>query len=165
MSYIPFDRLPDHSRLWIFAADRALSEAEAAALINELQGFVQTWLAHGMPVTGSCQMNYGQFLFIAADESTLPTGCSTDEMTRRVRMLGETYGVEFLGMPKVYYRKGDAIQTIGRFEFGDLAKTGEVGRTTTVFDNTLTKLADLRGGKWEVPAAESWHAKAFEFQG
>ena len=163
MSYIPFEKLPDHSRLWIFAADKPISEQEAAALTNELQGFVQTWLAHGMPVTGSCQMQYGQFLLIAADESTLPTGCSTDEMTRRVRMLGESFGVEFLGMPKVYYRAGEDIKTIGRFEFGDLTKNGTVTTNTIVFDNTLTKLGDLRSGKWEVPAAGSWHSKAFEF--
>jgi hypothetical protein len=30
-----------------------------------------------------------------------------------------------------------------------------------VFDNTLTRVGDLQAGRWEVKAAESWHAKAF----
>jgi hypothetical protein len=164
MSYVPFDVLPDHSKLWIFAADRPLSDAEAMALVNEMQGFVQTWLAHGMPVTGSCQMKYNQFLFIAADESSLPSGCSTDEMTRRVRLLGETYGVEFLGMPRVQYRTNGSVNTVSRIDFGELAKQGTVDSSTIVFDNALTAVADLRNGKWELPAKSSWHAKAFEFQ-
>jgi hypothetical protein len=164
MSYVSFESLPDPSRLWIFAADRTLSDAETAALLNELQGFIHTWTAHGEPVTGSCEIKYNQFLFIAADESSLPSGCSTDEMTRRVRMLGETYDVEFLGMPKVQYRVNNAIQTIGRMDFGELAKNGSVDSSTVVFDNTILKLADLRQGKWEVPVKMSWHFKAFDFQ-
>ncbi|HET9137602.1 MAG TPA: hypothetical protein VFO76_13295 [Candidatus Kapabacteria bacterium] len=164
MSYVPFDVLPDHSRLWIFAADKPISDAEVLALTAEMQGFVQTWLAHGMPVTGSCMMKYNQFLFIAADESSLPTGCSTDEMTRRVRVLGESYGIEFLGMPRVQYRTNETISTVGRMDFAELAKQGSVDTSTVVFDNTITALADLRSGKWETPAKNSWHSKAFEFQ-
>ena len=90
MSYIPFDSLPDTARLWIFAADRKLSDAEADALVREMQGFVHAWMAHGIPVQGGVAMKYNQFLFITADESSLPSGCSTDEMMRRVRGLGET---------------------------------------------------------------------------
>ena len=164
MSYTRFELLPDSSRLWIFAADRPLSDAEAQMLVSEMQGFVQTWLAHGMPVTGSCEMKYNQFLLIAADESSLPSGCSTDEMTRRVRVLGESYGVEFLGMPKVQYRRNGTIETTSRMDFSELAKNNTVDSSTIVFDNTLTLLADLRNGKWETEAKTSWHSKAFEFQ-
>ncbi len=163
MSYIPFESLPEHSRLWIFAADRQLSDPEAEMLVSEMQAFVQTWLAHGTPVSGSCTMKYNQFLMIAADESSLPSGCSTDEMTRRVRMLGETYGVEFLGMPRVQYRFGDKLLTLTRVEFAELAKTGNVDSDTIVFDNTLTMIGDLRAGKWETAAKLSWHSQAFEF--
>lgn len=163
MSYIPFELLPEYSRLWIFAADRQLSDAEAEMLVREMQAFVQTWLAHGTPVTGSCTMKYSQFLMIAADESSLPSGCSTDEMTRRVRMLGETYGVEFLGMPRVQYRLDDKLLTLPRMEFGELAKTGSVDSDTIVFDNTLTTIAELKAGKWETTAKASWHSQAFDF--
>jgi hypothetical protein len=163
MSYIPFDAMPERAKLWIFAADRQLSAAESDALVREMQSFVHTWLAHGHPVTGSSELKYGQFLFIAADEASLPSGCATDEMMRRVRMLGESFGVEFLGMPRVHYRLGEAIATTSRQDFADLAKTGTVESSTVVFDNTVPTIADLRAGKWELPAKASWHAKAFEF--
>src|SRR5437016_5155211 len=123
MSYIPFDQLPDSSRLWIFAADRALSDSEADMLTREMQTFCSSWLAHGESVTGSAKMMYNQFLLVAADEATFPSGCSTDEMFRRVRMLGETYGVEFFGMPKVQYRENGSIVSIPRNEFAEKAKT------------------------------------------
>jgi hypothetical protein len=163
MSYIPFDAMPERAKLWIFAADRTLSDAEANALVREMQSFVHSWTAHGHPVTASCDMRYGQFLFIAADEASLPSGCATDEMMRRVRILGETYGVEFLGMPRVQYRSEDSIVNTSRMDFGELAKTGAVDSATVVFDNTVPTIADLRAGKWETHAKQSWHAKAFDF--
>lgn len=155
--------MPERAKLWVFAADRQLSDAEADALLREMQAFTHAWMAHGHPVTASCQLKYGQFLFIAADEASLPSGCATDEMTRRVRMLGETFGVEFLGMPRVQYRSGDAIVSTSRMEFADLAKAGTVDSSTVVFDNTVPTLADLHAGKWETHAKQSWHAKAFDF--
>jgi hypothetical protein len=30
-----------------------------------------------------------------------------------------------------------------------------------VFNNTLSRVAELEGGQWEVPARDSWHARAF----
>jgi hypothetical protein len=162
MSYIPFELLPDSSRLWIFAADHALSDGEAQMLTSEMLAFCNSWLAHNEPVTGSCQMMYDQFLLVAADDKTFPSGCSTDEMFRRVRILGETYGVEFFGAPRVQYKTIGAIHSVGRFEFGDIAKN--ISGDIIVFDNTITTLGELRQGKWEVAAKNSWHAKAFEFQ-
>ncbi|MEP7233828.1 MAG: hypothetical protein ABI778_00910 [Ignavibacteriota bacterium] len=161
MSYIPFDQLPDSSRLWIFAADHALSDAEADMLTREMQSFCNSWLAHNSPVTGSSVMMHNQFLFVAADATTFPTGCSTDEMFRRVRVLGETYGVEFFGMPKVQYRSKDIVLSVDRFKFNEVAN--QLSPESLVFDNTITSLGEYRSGKWELPANRSWHAKAFEF--
>ncbi len=162
MSYIPFEKLPDSSRLWIFAADCKLSEAEVDMLSREMQSFCSSWLAHGAPVVGSCMTMYDQFLFVAADEAASLSGCSTDEMMRRVRILGETYGVEFFGMPRVQYRDNDTIKTTSRIEFDSLAKN--ISSDVVVFDNTLTTLGEFRSGKWELPAKNAWHIKAFEFQ-
>ena len=40
-------------------------------------------------------------------------------------------------------------------------RRARVGPDTTVFNNTLTSLGDVRAGRWEVPASDSWHARAF----
>ena len=56
---------------------------------------------------------------------------------------------------------GEGIERVPREVFADLATSGEVSLRTTVFNNTLTSLADVRAGRWEVPASASWHAQAF----
>ena len=46
-------------------------------------------------------------------------------------------------------------------EFAQLAATGSVTLETTVFDNTLTSVGDVRAGRWETRLAQAWHARAF----
>jgi hypothetical protein len=164
MPFMPFSALSKNSRIWIFSSSRELSPAESEMLVAEIGAFLQSWTAHKVETLASAELRYNRFLIIGADEDVAkPGGCSIDEMTRRVRLLGETYGVEFIGIPRVDYRDSSgAIKSIGRFDFQKLVDNKEVASSTIVFDNTLTALSDLQNGKWELPAGESWHARAFE---
>ena len=159
MSYIPFDKLSDPTRLWIFAANREVSAAEGQLLLAEMQAFVNSWTAHNAELAASCDLRLGRFLFVAVDEAaTSASGCSIDEMMRRVRMISETYGIEFFGMPRVQYRDSSgSVCSILRSEFAEQASRGDFNANTIVFDNTISTLGELTNGKWELPAKESWH--------
>jgi hypothetical protein len=163
MPFSSFSTLPDTSRIWIFSSDRELSAAESEMLLAEMGAFLQNWTAHKVETHASTQLLYNRFLIIGADEDVAkPGGCSIDEMTRRVRVLGETYGVEFIGTPRVDYRDQDgSIMSTSRSEFQKLAESKNVGPETIVFDNTITTLSELTE-QWEIPASRSWHARAFD---
>lgn len=163
MSFINFESLPETSRMWIFSSKKVLSDSETSLITTEMVAFIHQWTAHKVDTSASIDLRYNRFLIIAADENVAkPGGCSIDEMTRRVRMLGETYNTEFIGTPRVEYRdKQGVIHSVPRIEFQQLADSGQVSRDTTVFDNTVTTLADLND-RWEVKAKYSWHARAFD---
>ena len=44
--YVPFDRLPDEARVWIYATNRYLSDEEVIAIERELSAFLTQWTAH-----------------------------------------------------------------------------------------------------------------------
>ena len=52
MPRVDFDQLPDEARLWIFTAERSLSDAEQAQLLTEVDRFIGQWGAHDVPLTG-----------------------------------------------------------------------------------------------------------------
>ncbi len=160
----PINTLPDSSRIWIYAADRQLSSAETQDLSSTLNTYLAGWKAHGAPVQAALETRHNQFLIIAADpEVASPGGCSIDDMTRTVKTLGAQFHVDFFVAMRVYYRASDGtIRTTDRAGFKALAIAGDITPETVVFDNALTSLADLRAGKWELPAVESWHARYFE---
>ena len=75
--------------------------------------------------------------------------------------LEQELGVELVNHGPVLYRVNETIVRDDRPAFAERARRGEVSPETIVFDNTLTRVADVRDGRWEVPARESWHRRAF----
>lgn len=162
MAQIPFERLPNNGRLWIFAADREYSEVEARDLSLALTEFLTGWAAHGAQVDAAFELRYGRFILIgASDTAANPSGCSIDAMTRFVRTIGEKYGIDFMSAPMVYYRNAKGVAMTERAQFKRLATEAAVTSETIVFNNTLTEVGALRSGLWEVPAKQSWHGQAF----
>ena len=162
MPRIAFDELPADARVWIFSAARRLAEPERARLLAEVDAFLDQWGAHATPLTAGRRLAYDQFLFVAVDQRAAgPSGCSIDALVRRMKVLQAELGVELVNHAPVLFRRGDAVERVSREAFAQMAAAGAVGLGTTVFNNTLTSLGDVRAGRWEVPAADSWHAQAF----
>lgn len=83
-------------------------------------------------------------------------------MTRRVRNLSSQLGLDLVHGPPICFRDGDRIRAVGRDEFSDLVKDGTVTPETTVFDNTIAQVGQYSQGRWEIPAKESWHGRAYD---
>jgi len=167
MSAVDFSLLPGDARLWIFAASRPLAPDESAALLSRVDRFVEGWLAHGHPVVGARDWRHDRFLLIGADErATGVSGCSIDSLFRVFKELEGQFGAGLLDRSGVWFRDGAGeIRSVSRPEFRALAASGEVTTDTVVFDNTLTTVGELNGGRWEVPVRDAWHAQAFAVGG
>ena len=162
MPRIAFDELPADARVWIFSAARRLAEPERTRLLAEVDAFIDQWGAHATPLTAGRRLAYDQFLFVAVDQRAAgPSGCSIDALVRQMKALQTELGVELVNHAPVLFRRGDAVERVSREAFAAMAAAGAVGPGTTVFNNTLTSLGDVRAGRWEVPAADSWHGRAF----
>jgi hypothetical protein len=124
--------------------------------------FLEDWAAHGSPLDAARDWRHGRFLLVGVDERAAPpSGCSIDAMVRVLKGLEERLGVRLVDHSPVWYREGGEVRRVSRPEFLARARRGEVGLDTVVFDATLTRVGELRAGRWEVPAGEAWHARAF----
>jgi len=165
MPQVPFSALPDDARLWAFAAATPLDPAGREALLGEVDAFLDRWVAHGAPVVAGREWRDDRFLLIGVDEkATGLSGCSIDALVRSLKAFESRVGAAIVDAPPVWYRAPDGIETVSREEFETLAAQGTVSDRTIVFDNTLGVVGDLRAGRFELPARETWHGVAF-FQG
>ncbi|HEY7450272.1 MAG TPA: hypothetical protein VH702_19095 [Vicinamibacterales bacterium] len=162
MPRVPFEELPPDARLWIFPAGRRLSLEEKQVVLAETDAFIAQWSAHGVPLRGAREVRHDQFVLVGVDERAAGvSGCSIDALVRRMQHVEVALGVELTNNAPVLYRDGDVIARVAREDFGALVAAGRVGLDTMVFDNTLTTVGDIRDGRWEIQAAQSWHARAF----
>ena len=160
-------RLPDDARLWCFAADRELTRGEAKLLTDGLASFLAGWKAHAHELRVGFELREDRFLLVAVDESrAAASGCSIDSLVGRLRELEHDIRAGLIDGSAVWYRDlSGAVTTASRADFRRLAEQGAVGPDTPVFDLTLESVGQLRESRFEVPAAESWHARLFTQSG
>lgn len=162
MPQSPFADLPDHARLWVFAAARPLEPAERDDLLRRVEAFQAGWAAHGTPLTSGRDLRYARFLLVAVDERAAGvSGCSIDALTSTLRTWEREHGVALLDNAPVLYRDGDTIRRLSRPAFQALADDGTVTPETVVFDNTVQDVGAVRAGHWETPARAAWHGRVF----
>ncbi len=159
MSTASLEDFPGSARIWIFGTDRELGTAETEELLGSVDGFLQGWAAHGVPLRATRSWRHGRFLIVAVDlERAPPSGCSIDALVHVLRGLEDRLGARFPGNEAVWYRDDTgAIRRASRPEFRQLAQQGGVTPRSVVFNNSITVLSELRAGRWEGPASDSWH--------
>jgi hypothetical protein len=157
MPIVPFESLPDESRVWVFGSERPLDDRDAERLLSEVDRFLAQWKAHGMPLTCARDWREDALLTIGVDTTQeKASGCSIDGLFRTLQLLERSLGTRLLGGGRVFYRDPSGhVRSVGRDHLSELATEGILGVETPVFDTGLTTVADWRE-RFEVPARETW---------
>lgn len=162
MPRVSISDLPDSARIWVFAAERPLTSDEQGELLTDVDAFLDGWAAHGVPLRCGRDFRHDRFLMVAVDEAAAGvSGCSIDALTRTLRGHEQRLGIALLDNGPVLYRSEAGIERVSRGAFTKLADAGTATPETVVFNNTVPDLGAVRAGRWETPARESWHGRAF----
>lgn len=159
--YVPFETLPEESRIWIYQSNRKFSDTEIAEIEKDLVEFLTNWSAHGSSLEASYQIKYNRFIIIAINQEVHPaTGCSIDSSVSFIQNLEKKYEVDLLDKMNVAFKQGEFITYKTLLDFKKLAKEKAVSENTIVFNNLVNTIQEWNES-WEVPAAESWHSRFF----
>ncbi|MEO8215538.1 MAG: hypothetical protein ABI718_00480 [Acidobacteriota bacterium] len=152
--------LPDDAHVWIFGASSALNPEQSEVLLRAVEEFQRNWAAHGAPLTTAGDLRDQRFLVVAVEPSVDPSGCSIDRLFKLLQSLSGELGISLVDSGSIFYRddRGE-VQAATRDEFRNLAQRGAVTGESIVFDNAVQTLGDLRHGRWERPASQSWHGR------
>jgi oligoribonuclease (3'-5' exoribonuclease) len=156
---VDFNELPDHSRIWIYQANRSFTESELAELENSMLDFLKEWTAHGSDLHAGFEIKYKRFLIIGLDQTNASaSGCSIDASVHFIQSLEKKYKVELLDRMNVSFKQGEYIAYKPLKDFKKLAKAKSVSANTIVFNNLVATKQDYIEN-WEVPVSESWHSR------
>ena len=159
--YCSFDHLPPHARVWIYQANRSLTEAEVTATRPALARFAEEWTSHGRSLLASVEFRHRQFLVVGLDEGVAgASGCSIDASVRFVAQLGQQLGVELLEKSQLAFLPADTVQVVARMELKGAVAAGALTPNTPYFDNTVATKGELDTA-WPRPAGQTWLARFF----
>ncbi len=153
---VTFESLPDNARLWVYTANRELTESEANEINQLLKQFTDQWVSHQIPVPANAHILDRRFLLIFADESNHGvSGCSTDASVRMVEAICSKYDVDFFDRFIFAYAQNDAVMAGSKDQIQDLLHASEINENTLFFDG-LVKTKDEFQNRWKVPLIDSW---------
>ncbi|MGS2761974.1 ABC transporter ATPase [Sinomicrobium sp. M5D2P9] len=157
--YIPFNELPETSRIWIYQANRSFTEEELTGIKARTEVFLKEWTAHGAALQAGFEIKYNRFIVIGLNQDVhTASGCSIDASVHFIQQLEKDYNVDLLDKMNVSYKQGDFVAYKPLMEFKKMAKDRAVSGKTIVFNNLVANKQEYEE-HWEVPAEESWHSR------
>ena len=159
--YVPFENLPEDSKIWIYQSNRKFSDDEMTEIENDLKSFIENWSAHGTGLEASYLLKYNRFIILAVNQEVQQaTGCSIDSSVAFIQNLEQKYQVDLLDKMNVTYKQGEFLTHKSLLDFKRMAKEKAVSPNTIVFNNLVNTIEEWRES-WEVPAEDSWHSRFF----
>jgi hypothetical protein len=112
-----FPNLPEHSRVWLYLADRKLDATEENFLNEKLTEFLGTWAAHNKKLICNGTLLFSQYLVLAVNEDIeSASGCSIDSSVRFVKSLGHELKIDFFNRLKVLVIENNETKLVSYFD-------------------------------------------------
>jgi len=151
----------ENSRVWVYQADRKLTDREVQQMQHELDSFTTGWTAHDHQLKARGEVRYNRFLVLIVDESKAgASGCSIDKSVRFIKDVQQQFNINLLDRFNLAYREGSEVLSAPRHVFEEMIKQGSIHTESIVFNNMVQNLKELQT-KWEVPFKDSWHIQLF----
>lgn len=154
--FVPFEKINDHARVWIYQSNRKLNSDETKIISEALSSFTEGWLVHGRPMEASFDIRWNQFVILTADEGVnAASGCSIDDSVRTLKRLSTELHTDFFDRALVTFKKGDDVVAIPSIQLKQKLNDGVWNGDTLVFNNLVATKQELERN-WLVPAASTW---------
>lgn len=158
---VSFEELPQNARVWIYQADRNLTEEECRFMEQQTEAFINGWDAHGASLQASFGIPYQRFFILAVNqEYHQPSGCSIDKSVALVRAFEQELKVNFFERTQIPFIVDNKVVTYPMKQLKQLVAEGAITPDTIMLDNTVgTK--ELLEQKWQVPVQQTWAGRYF----
>jgi hypothetical protein len=143
-----FPQFRPTSKVWVYTADRNLTDSEQEIIEKELKPFISSWAAHGNELYGGSIIHENRFVILAVDESSVTaSGCSIDTSVKFMKELGNKIGVNFFDRLNLIVEHDGNLK---RVHISDLKEYLD----WNVFNPMVSNLKELREN-WCVPVSAS----------
>lgn len=147
------------SRIWVYTANRPLTETEALHVQQALDVFTRQWTAHNQALKARAEVFQNQILLLMVDETNAgASGCSIDKSVHFLENLGQDLQVDFFDRMRFAWVEDGQVRFANRSELEAAAGSGHLQPETAMI-NTLVQTKKELLEKWLLPFGKSWHKR------
>ncbi len=139
------------NRIWIYQADRNLTNEEVTEIDPLLGQFTRSWQAHGHPLKASFEILHNRFIIIKVDnEIYAASGCSIDKSVHLIQELGRKLDINFFNREQITFLTEEGVQHSTLSELENDVIAGKISHDSLVFNNTFEFEEQIRDS-WPAP--------------
>ncbi len=162
--------MPLSARLWVYQAERTLTQEEKIAFEDATTVFINQWTAHQATLNASFCIKYERFLVVAVDESaTQASGCSIDKLTHFLQHLQNEFKIQLLDRLQLAFLENNHLDnqddnqdkkiiTFALKDVKNALESDKINAKTLFFNNSVNILADFQTN-WLLPLENTWLKK------
>ena len=153
--------MPNYARVWVYQANKNLTDSEVQIIQQILENQIDNWAAHGADLAGSVQVLHNRFVVVSVDEKqNQASGCSIDASTRWLKDLGAELNIDFFDR-SVAFLQNDELQTVEINKIKSLVTDDILTSNTLIFNNLVSNIKEFKDN-WNVKASDSWMKRYFQ---
>ena len=158
---IPFEDLAPHSRIWVYQANRMLSQEDQQHIRDAATQFFEGWQAHGKDLRCGFSLEYDQFLVIGVDEQfNMATGCSIDASVHLIKSLEQALNLNFFDRMQIPFLQEGKVSLLPMQQIPAEVEAGAVKPDSLTFNNLVKNKAEF-DSQWRIAAKDSWLSRYF----
>ena len=147
-----FDGLPEESRIWLYACEKALTQSQQDYILNIISEELKGWNAHQQPLTAGVSILENHFIVVGLDENkNRASGCSIDTLQNTIQKIEKELTLSLMNRLNVFCKIEDEILCIPSFKLARVAD-----KYTLFYDLTILTKSDLN--TYLKPISEGWCA-------
>ena len=147
-----FHGLPEESRIWLYASEKALTQSQQDYILNIISEELKGWNAHQQPLTAGVSILENHFIVVGLDENkNRASGCSIDTLQNTIQKIEKELTLSLMNRLNVFCKIEDEILCIPSFKLGSVSD-----KDTLFYDLTILTKSDLN--TYLKPISEGWCA-------
>jgi hypothetical protein len=158
---ISFDQMPANARAWVYTANRILTAAESALIMERLAPFLTEWSSHGTPLQSAAQV-IDQAIIVMAVENGFEaaSGCSIDKSVRVLKELELELHISLFDRLKILYKSPNSsvVEVLPLAAFKNKLAAGEISADGTIVNTQVESVGELKSELWK-EVKNSWLAR------
>jgi len=149
---------PD-SRVWIYVANRPLTETEATWVQPRLDAFTRQWTAHNAALKAKAEVFDRQMIIVMVDETQAgASGCSIDKSVHFMEALGAEIGIDLFERMRFGWAENGQLHFEHRDTFVRRVQEERIHPDTPMVNTLALTKRDL-SENWLKPFSKSWHKR------